>query len=157
MRCLQSRRLRFRLAAPLLRLEVQRVAQFAQAGDLRARGAAVDGRIQLHGLAQRPQDAEQRGIAIHGATGGGGRSGRRGLHTEWRGIDQRVRGCLHGRGLGWLGRSCWLGRGWERPPPARSWGWGSRPAPPGGGATGGGGGGGGPRERGGGGNIPPKA
>ena len=61
MRRLRSRRFWFGLAAPLLRLEVQRVAQLAQAGDLCAQGAAVDGRIQFHGLAQRPQQAEERG------------------------------------------------------------------------------------------------
>ncbi len=41
MRRLRSRRLQFGLAAPLLRLEVQRVAQFAQAGDLRALATAL--------------------------------------------------------------------------------------------------------------------
>src|SRR3546814_14311422 len=90
MRRLRSRRLQFGLAAPLLRLEVQRVAKFAQANDLRAQGAAVDGRIQLYGFSQRPQQAEQWSVAIFGAAGGSSRSGCRSIPTEGRGIDQRV-------------------------------------------------------------------
>src|SRR3546814_16607391 len=82
MRRLRSRRLQFGLAAPLLRLEVQRVAKFAQANDLRAQGAAVDGRIQLYGFSQRPQQAEQWSVAIFGAAGGSSRSGCRRIHRS---------------------------------------------------------------------------
>src|SRR3546814_11541282 len=111
MRRLRSRRLQFGLAAPLLRLEVQRVAKFAQANDLRAQGAAVDGRIQLYGFSQRPQQAEQWRVAILGAAGGSSRSGCRRIHTDGRGIAQRVRGRSEQRRVGTerdsTGRSRW--------------------------------------------------